>query len=101
MVSEYRGGDPGADPADEWDTSRRDREPYRDGGSVAAWGYSVPVRLAPDECVVVKRDGEWRCVRHHEHGDARVVALMNEVQNSIDDITPKIDRPGHAEETGR
>lgn len=25
MVSEYRGGDPGADPADEWDTSRGDR----------------------------------------------------------------------------
>lgn len=44
--------------------------PYDNGGRLEP-GSPVMVSLAPDECVVVARDGEWRCIRDHECGPHR------------------------------
>lgn len=42
--------------------------PYDDGG-VLKPGSHVRMTLAPDECVLARRDGTWVCVREHDHGD--------------------------------
>lgn len=72
-MSGYRGGDPGADPADEWDAS--DRESYSAGGWIP--GGQIIVDLDPEECIVARREGKWQCIRAHDHGDQPVVNTLN------------------------
>ena len=51
-------------------------EPYNDGGLMQP-GRTVTVELSPDECVLVLRDGVWRCARDHEHSGQLAIDTLN------------------------
>ncbi|BDB62381.1 hypothetical protein [Rhodococcus sp. RDE2] len=72
-MSEYRGGDPGADPAEDWSVPAT--VTYSAGGWIP--GGQIIFDLDPEECIVARREGKWQCIRAHDHGDQSVVNTLN------------------------